>query len=277
MKAELLIPVIMLSLFFPGCAGILVTPASDSQNTGNWILISDMSDEFEGSSIDADKWFVNGTDGEYNWIGRAPSQFAPENVRVENGKLYLTTKWDPDYNFSSEIDNDCDCHYETYTTAAVISKNDFKYGYMEINCKAADVSITSSFWATGENSELDVFEFVADSKVDDDDRKYPFCVHNWALGDLDVNGWCDNVKLPWRTGGGFHVYGCEWDENGLKFYADGRLVRAVPKEEMGKIWCLTNPLRIWVDSETFAWDGFPEESELPADYEIEYIRVWQKQ
>ncbi len=78
-------------------------------------------------------------------------------------------------------------------------------------------------------------------------------------------------------GDGLHVYGCEWDENGLKFYTDGKLVRDIDKSEMGEVWCLTNPLKVWVDSEAFAWEGFPEESELPADYEIDYIRVWRKQ
>ena len=34
--------------------------------------------------------------------------------------------------------------------------------------------------------------------------------------------------------------------------------------------------QIWVDSETFYWEGFPDEEDLPVDFEIEYIRVWQK-
>jgi len=252
-----------------------VCPASDPDNTGHWVLKENMSDEFDGNSIDTNKWLVEGTNGEYsNWIGRAPSQFAPENVRIENGKLCLMTKCDPNYNYSSIIDTDCNCRYEKYTTAAVISKNTILYGYMEIKCKAADVSITSSFWATSRDSELDMFEFVGDSKSEDNDRKYPFCVHNWAMGSLDENGWCDEVQLDWRVGDEFHVYGCEWNENGLKFYADGEMVKTVTKTEIGRFWCLTCPLRIWVDSETFAWEGFPDEKDLPADYEIEYIRVW---
>lgn len=159
-----------------------VYPASDPTNTGNWVLRADMSDEFEGSSLDTDKWFASGTGGVfmYSWPGRAPSQFAPENVRVEDGKLKLTTKWDPGYDFVDEKDPDCNCYYgdPPYTTAAVITNNTFRYGYMEIMCKAADVSITSSFWATGDSSELDVFEFVADSKVYNFDKIYEFCVHD---------------------------------------------------------------------------------------------------
>ena len=243
-------------------------PASDLQNTGNWTLKANMSDEFEGTSLDGEKWLASGTGGRYHvgWKGRKPSQFVPENVRVENGKLYLTTKWEPDYDFSEG-------HY-LYTTAAVISENTFKHGYMEIKCKASDVSFTCSFWATGKGSELDVFEFVGNSKVFDHfDQLYEFCVHDRTVKD---EFWKANVTLPWRVADGFHVYGCEWHDNGIKFYADGKLVRSASKEDIGKFWCLTEPMNIWVDSEAFVWHGFPDKSELPADYQIEYIRVWQK-
>ncbi len=252
-------------------------PASDPGNIGRWALREDMSDEFEGASLDTDKWRVSGTGGWFmvSWPGRAPSQFAPENVRVEDGKLKLTTKWDPGYDFVDQNDPDSDYDYgdPPYTTAAVITNNTLRYGYMEIMCKAADVSITSSFWATGNSSELDVFEFVADSKTGDADRTFPFCVHNWDMGG---DSWCDSVELDWRVGEEFHVYGCEWDADGLKFYADGELVRDAPASEMRDIWNLDEQMHIWVDSETFFWQGFPDETELPADYEIEYIRVWEQ-
>jgi len=47
------------------------------------------------------------------------------------------------------------------------------------------------------------------------------------------------------------------------------------KDDVIRNWCLTEPMQIWVDNETMSWHGFPLESELPADYDIEYIRVWQ--
>jgi len=30
-----------------------------------------------------------------------------------------------------------------------------------------------------------------------------------------------------------------------------------------------------VGIETFYWEGFPDKEDLPVDFEIEYIRVWQ--
>ena len=282
MKVKLLVLLLIISLFFCGCVkdqvrgpedpllkeskSTTLYPASDPENSGNWVLRTDLSDEFDGNSVDTDKWLVQGTDGKYKyWKGRNPSQFVPENVRVENGKLYLTTKWEPDYDFAEG--------YYIYTTAGVISQKTTKYGYMEINCKASDVSFTSSFWLTGSKAEIDIFEFVGDSKVYERfDTLYEFCIHNSALRD---ETWKDSVELPWRVASGFHVYGCEWDENGVKFYTDGKLVKDAPNEKT--LNPITVPMNIWVDSEAFIWHGFPDKDELPADYEIEYIRVWEKE
>jgi hypothetical protein len=254
-----------------------IHPASDPTNSGGWILNKEVSDDFEGTKLDSSKWYVEGTDGKYKrWVGRAPSQFSPDNVRVENGKLHITTKWDPDFDFSDEVKPEYKSPYEKYTTAAVLSNNTFLYGYLEIKCKAADASITSSFWTTGKSSELDVFEFVGDSKRADKDKKFPFATHDWSTGSAEANKWKESVELDWRVADDFHVYGCEWSESGLKFYADGQLVKSAPRTELGRAWVLTQPLMIWVDSETFYWEGFPDKEDLPVDFEIEYIRVWQK-
>jgi len=247
-------------------------PLSDPEHKWKWILLEEVSDEFDGTYLDTVKWLASGKNGRYqvNWKGRKPSQFVPENAFVEDGKLKIRTMWDPEYNFAPD-------HY-IYTTAAIISKSTFKHGYIEIKCKASDASFTSSFWTLGENSELDIFEFVGDSKVEEKfDNLYEFCIHNRNLDDWQNAYWQENVSLPWRVADDFHVYGCEWNENGLKFYADGELVKVASKQEIGEHWCLTEPMNIWMDSEAFIWHGFPDKDELPADYEIEYIRVWQKQ
>jgi len=251
-------------------------PASDPDNAGRWVLRPDLSDEFDGNRLDKKKWVKSGEGGVFvvDWPGRAPSQFAPENIRVEDGKLKLTTRWDPDYDFVRRRDSEERRHYEKYTTAAVISKATFRYGYMEVKVKAADASITSSFWATGPRSELDVFEFVGKSKRNDTDKSFPISVHDWSQGG---EMWHDEVDLDWRVADDFHVYGCDWAADGLKFYADGALIREVPASDVGRLWCLKESIRIWFDSETFKWEGYPEESDLPVDYEIEYVRVWQRQ
>ncbi len=132
-------------------------PLSDPENRGDWILNEAISDEFEGSELDPGKWFVQGTDGEYYiWKGRAPSQFAPHNVRIEDGKLKIRSQWEPQFSFASQEQDGR--KYENITTAGVICQKKFLYGYMEIKCRAGDAAMTSSFWTTGYHSELDMFE-----------------------------------------------------------------------------------------------------------------------
>ena len=258
-------------------------PLSDPANAGDWKINDEVSDEFETGPIDEDKWQIQGRNGEYksNFIGRAPSQFSTDNIRIEDGKLMLETRWEPDFPFSSEVDeypNGDIYKYENITTAAVISKKFFRYGYMEIKCKAADASVTSSFWTTGQNSELDVFEFMGAPAQDWKkhlEMEYKFTLHDWAPGQGGQSVWSHKHELDWRVAGDFHVYGCELDAENLKFYADGVLIKHVTKAELGDAWVLSNPLWVWVDSETFPWHGIPVEQDLPVDYEIEYIRVWQ--
>jgi beta-glucanase (GH16 family) len=254
-------------------------PASDPANAGGWVLNKDMSDEFEGRELDAAKWLVQGVNGEYRseFIGRAPSQFSTQNVRIEDGRLKLQTRWEPDFHFSDKPDAD-GRKYENITTAAVISRKQFLYGYMEIKCKAADASITSSFWATGHQSELDVFEFIgapAQAQKKHLEREYMFTMIDWSKRQVS-RVWRGTHQLPWRVAEDFHVYGCEWNEDCLEFYADGELVGGVTRTELGPHWVLTSPLWIWVDSETFPWHGLPQKEDLPVDFEIEYIRVWQQ-
>ncbi len=225
------------------------------------------------------KRLIQGTNGVYqsNFIGRAPSQFSTKNVRVENGRLKLMTKWDTAFTYSTKLDNGT--KYEKITTAAVISKKQYLYGYMEIKCKAADASITSSFWTTGTGSELDVFEFLGKPAQRTKiylEKEYWSSIHDWSQSG-GPSTWTNKSQLPWRVVDDFHVYGCELDKDYIKIFADGKLITQVTRAELGAGWVLKNPLWVWVDSETFPWHGIPIKQDLPVDYEIEYIRVWQKQ
>ncbi|WP_404307897.1 family 16 glycosylhydrolase [Neorhodopirellula lusitana] len=264
----------------------VLLPASDPNNAGEWALNANVSDEFSSPQLDTNKWLVQGTDGVYksNWIGRAPSQFSTDNVRIEDGMLKIESRWEPDFEFSEKRDMSWKkvkegLAYENVTTAAVICKNEFLYGYMEIRCKAADASVTSAFWATGSNTELDVFEFSGRPKQANKthlESELWSSIHDWSKKGGPTT-WTDRLQLGFKVAEGFHVYGLDWDPEYLKFYADGKLVRTVLRKEIGdEAWVLTGPISIWVDSEIFPWHGIPEKEDLPADYEVDYIRVWQK-
>ena len=261
-------------------------PLSDQENSGNWVLNAEMSDEFEVSVLDEDKWQIQGKDGFYrsNFIGRAPSQFSVNNVEVIDGKLKIISKWEPDFNFSDKTQtvNGTVYEYENITTAAVSSKQVFQYGYMEIKSKSANSQVTSSFWTTNLKSatiksELDMFESFGGHKTNAAWRKrLKFNIISW---DPNNQGqvYTDNIQADNNTADDFHVYGFEWTDEYIKVYIDGTLhpKGTILKSNLNR-WVTDTPYHIWFDSETFPWLGLPTIDDLPAAFEIEYLRVWQK-
>lgn len=261
-------------------------PMSDQANAGGWILNPAVSDEFDGDKIDQEKWFVQGVDGDYYiWAGRAPAQFVPHNVIVEDGMLHLRTQWEPDFDFQQG-----GYAGNTYgdpipvTSAAIISRERFLYGYMESRSRSASAAITSSFWMIGYESELDVLESIGRPKVDHPRRRanmFNAASHDWRPNHFVPEFGQNRVieadhELPFYVADEFHVYGAEWDPDFVRFFIDGVLVEEVRRENVDG-WVLTNPLEIWFDSEAFSWMGMPHPEELPADYTVDYVRVWQRE
>ncbi len=263
-----------------------IFPASDLSNSGGWVLNEAVSDEFNGDKIDTDKWIVQGQNGDYYiWKGRAPSQFAAHNVRVEDGLLKLRSQWEPDFDFAKE-DYAGGTHGDKVapvTTAGVITRKRFLYGYMETRSKAGNAAMTSSFWTIGHQSELDIYEQMGNPKMGTHtmENDFLFTMHDWRPGRFQAEvgnnkTFTHKHKLPFRVADDFHVYACDWGPEHLKFYLDGKLIHETTKQAVGDGWVLTNPMEIWFDSEIFRWMGYPDKDELPVDYEVDYVRVWQK-
>ena len=310
---------IALNLVKMPLAGSSPLPASDPDNQGNWILNTRVSDEFNHPTLDEERWYVVGKFEEGKpvykhpdlpqkkvWIGRAPSQFSGRNYRLQDGKLILETRWEPDFPFSDELDKAWGPNgqnrskFENLTTACIIGRSFFKYGYMEIRSKAADAEVTSSFWGIGDGTELDIFEQFGDGRNKNKnhlDTELWWSIHDWKkAGGKSV--YTEHHNLGFRVADDFHTYGFEWDENGVKYYVDGKLFTEASAEKIDawahekgfeKGYVITRPISIWLDQETFPWHGVPdskEDLELNSpddqkhdgvvDFEIDYVRIWQK-
>ncbi|MBT7164490.1 MAG: family 16 glycosylhydrolase, partial [Victivallales bacterium] len=229
-------------LILATCLGVAAAepfhPHTDAKNTGNWVLNQDVSDEFEGREIDEEKWYIVGKfeDGKpvYRdpdkpkrkvWKGRAPSQFSGRNYRLEDGKLMLETRWEPNFPFSAADPQGG--KYGNITTACFIGRRMFKYGYMEIRSKAADAEVTSSFWATGSHTELDMFEMFGDHRQPKKlakDKELWWSIHDWSRQMKGKSVYTEHHNLGFRVADAFHTYGIEWSEAGIKYYVDGKLV-----------------------------------------------------
>jgi beta-glucanase (GH16 family) len=301
-----------------------VHPFSDPNNKGEWKLREDISDEFDAKAIDENKWYIVGKfkDGKpfyihpdlpnkKVWTGRAPSQFSGRNYRLENGKLILETRWEPDFPFIKEIKKPVfgeALPYENITTACFIGRKFFKYGYMEIKSKAAKAPVSSAFWAMGEKLEIDFFELYAgtlNEKKRHLDSNLWWSIRDWNKPVTGKPTYTERKEVGFNVADDFHIWGIEWNEKGIKYFIDGKLFSEVTAERVTE-WAKKNiekvtlpgnyngyvatvPISLWLDQESFPWHDIPKSKEElerfspvekkedgVVDFEIEYVRVWQK-
>ena len=245
-----------------------VFPLSDQQNKGTWLKFEEIWDEFNGATLDTNKWTI----GMFWWQGRQPAWFSPKNVEVRGGKLHLTMRKEP-------VPDDMKSRgYHDYTSAALHTKARCGYGYYEVKARPMNSGGSSSFWFQQEDrntfpkwsTEIDVFELCGKSATHD--RRYYMTVHvfstpeekrHWQVGSY----W----ESPKRFAGDFHVFGFEWDAAELRWYIDGVLVHTVQNTHWHQ------PLFLIFDSETMPeWFGMPNDADLPSTFSIDYVRAWKR-
>ncbi len=64
-------------------------PLSDQANAGQWMLNRKLSDDFNGTTLDLERWHVNNGAFGNEWLERKPALYTPNNVIVENGNLNI--------------------------------------------------------------------------------------------------------------------------------------------------------------------------------------------
>jgi beta-glucanase (GH16 family) len=225
-----------------------------------WKPIPELTDEFEGKSLDATKW----DDHNPGWLGRYPGLFSKHNVSVSDGKLHLTAR--------VEDPKHPDKKFHTFTTAAVKSKALALYGYYEIKCRPMKSQASSAFWFYREEkdiwTEIDVFEICGSGGKWH--NSYNMTVHVFRTP-TEKKHWQKGTKWipPFQMTDDYHIYALEWNKDVIKWWVDGK----VQYELKNTHW--HQPLHMNFDSETFPeWFGLPDKATLPATYSIEYIRSW---
>ncbi len=227
-----------------------------------WEPNPEFTDEFNGTALDNAKW----DDHNPTWEGRPPGYFNPKNVDVKDGNLELWARTETLPGLKPE--------YKDFTTAAVKSKDTVLYGYFEVRCKPMKSHASSAFWFYNDGKELwteiDVFEIGGGAP--EHQNTYYMTLHVMrSPGDPSHRSSGDKWIAPYVLADEWHVYGFDWNEKQLVWYVDGKSVRTVENT----LW--HQELRLNFDSETMPeWFGLPTKEELPAVFQIDYLRAWKQ-
>jgi beta-glucanase (GH16 family) len=216
-------------------------------------------DDFDGTTLDTAKWTAR-TDAGHNSAQKA------SNLSVSGGALHIALKAETTTVGSSTYG---------FTGGGVISNQRFRYGYYETRAKInAGPGWHSAFWSmcvdpattnvSCQKTEIDGFEI---------DSKNPSSIRNnifdWGAGGSEVTTGVYNSGVD--SSSGWHTYGYDYDETGVRFYTDGVLVKTLAytgslhQEDWMNIWF-----------STIAFNDYPNAATLPASVDVDYVHYFQK-
>ncbi len=212
-------------------------------------------DEFEGDSVDEDKWYYRTRPKEF-------SAHLPENVEVRDGHLIIHVRQEEAQGYQ-------------YTGGGVRSKDLFVYGYYEARFKVPDAEgWHTSFWTFPvwdielRGTEIDFAE------QDSGDPHY----YSFGLIDQRERQWVDQNVGRWvvedapNMAREFVVVSAEFTPDYIRFYLNGRLKKEVPSAAFPQ-----GPMNIRLSSIAThkKGDRFQDNARLPSKAKFDYVRLYQ--
>jgi len=185
--------------------------------------------------------------------------------------------------------------YAGYTSSSLKTegKKEFQYGRFEIRAKIPTASgAWPAIWTLGNsmewpsNGEIDIMEYYRIKDV-------PHILANTAWGtDKRFNAKWDSSATPFshflekdaNWADKFHIWRMDWDEEYIRLYLDDELLNETSLEDTynGSLGKNKNPFRqphyLLLNLAIGGINGgVPDDSAFPLVYEIDYIRVYQKE
>lgn len=242
-----------------------------------WTLV--WSDEFDGTALDLDKWRP---EDKGDGFGNQEEQYyTPENAAVQDGKLIIKAE---------KAANPADYNNKSYTSAKLFSKADWKYGKFEARIKLpSGQGFWPAFWMMPSDSiyggwaasgEIDIME--ARGRVPGETSG---TLHYGASWPNNKYSGAPYYFPAGQTISEFHTYTIEWEPGEFRWYVDGNLFQtqnnwsttngeekyAFPAPFDQKFYLMLN-LAI---GGTFDGGLMPEGSMLPAQMEVDYVKVYE--
>jgi beta-glucanase (GH16 family) len=249
-------------------AALFVTAQADPPAGHNWVPVPELTDEFEGGSLDTGKW----QKGHPYWNGQAsggPSVFSDGNVQFENGELLLRSTVSDPQQQGTWIASAC------VTSKTKAAKEGY---YYETRMKGSNTAMTASFWLQTPNGwEIDVQEGMG-APSNPQESTYP---HKMHINTHDFrDGWDHDHDDPFvymmdkSSSEDYHIYGVSWGQDTLEYYHNNELVHTSSKSSSD----FNEDMYLFFDTEAWEWMGFPSKEELDDNdrnaLRVSWVRTW---
>lgn len=214
--------------------------------------------------------------------------YQPENVTCQDGHLVFEARREtrPHPGFR-EGSRDWRRSRRTidYTSASLITKpeHSWAFGRWEIRARfPALAGLWPAIWTTGHGpwpraGEIDIMEYYRDTILANTVHAGPGGEEVWnsshtKIEEFDRDTWADE----------FHEWVMLWDEEKIAFYLDGRLLNSVditevPKTAPGGKHPFHQPHRLRLNLAIGSNGGDPSKTAFPQKYEVDYVRIYQKE
>lgn len=233
--------------------------------------VLDWNEEFDtpGRPSTADWWYETGAGG---WGNNELQYYAPgsyngeELAFISDGSLKIQAK---------KIGG-------TVYSIRMNTTRGWQYGWFEARLKVSDAAGSwPAFWMMPKNfrtwpgdGEIDIMEYAISTQGRNKSSSSIHCnAYNWPKGTQKTH-----VQSVSNAATEFHVYALEWTASEMRFYIDGKQHLLFKNEGKGyDTWPFDAPFYLKFN---MAWGGnmggTVNEGQLPATYEVDYVRVFTK-
>jgi len=246
------------------------------------------ADEFNGTALDRTKWVTEN----HSTFGDSNSELAclmdrPENVLVSGGLLTLSARRESPALMCGSADGRFP-HGRSYSSAMVTTRGtaSWTYGRFEMRARLPTQAMNSTglwpaFWMSPDSNgtgELDIMEAVGRRTGNAGSHKINQTIHYDYLGTYPAK-----QHTSFLPGGaksdGFHRYAVEWTKGSIKWFVDDKLT--YERTSSSTAWlgsAFAKPFFLRLNLAVGgSWPGAPDSTTaFPADYVIDYIRVYQR-
>lgn len=259
----------------------------DPQPDGSaWVPVDRMSDEFDGTSLDAAKWQSEPIGNGWIWDGRPPALFQAGNVSIEDGRMKVTV---------GKLAEPVRKKGKTFThQGAIVRSRDLGHvgWYFECRMKANQTVMSSTFWLMAKNDhqkklELDIQECVGRTTdktegwgKDWDRIFHSNAIHRTNRYNREKVQLQAHKMLETKNADRFYVYGAWWKSpQEIRFYLDGEYAYSIRPNIAWDV-----PAYIQMAIETYDWNPLPDNGGLVESgtreqrtTQYDWVRTWKLQ